>query len=89
MKGKTKTSITIDEDLWRMFKAKAAEERGLKGVSEAVEESLREELSEKIVAEALEEMCTTESTALEVRPVKPRVETSAGEVFREMRDQAA
>ena len=89
MKGKTKTSITIDEDLWRTFKAKAAEERGLKGVSEAVEESLREELSEKIVAEALEEMCTTESTALEVKPVKPRVETSAGEVIREMRDQAA
>ena len=89
MKGKTKTSITIDEDLWRMFKAKAAEERGLKGVSEAVEESLREELSEKIVAEALEEMCTTELTSLEVKPVKPRVETSAGEVIREMRDQTA
>ena len=41
------------------------------------------------MAEALEEMCTTESTALEVKPVKPRVETSAGEVIREMRDQAA
>lgn len=89
MTEKTKTSITIDEELWRRFKAKAAEERGLKGVSEAVEKSLREELSEGIVVEALEQMSQAEPGTLEVRPVETKVETSAGEVIREMRERAA
>jgi Arc/MetJ family transcription regulator len=86
-KTKTKTSITIDEELWMRFKAKAAEERGLKGVSEAVEESLREELGEEIVVEALEEMTSTGPGKLDVEPVETRVETSSGMVIREMREQ--
>ncbi|MFW6110594.1 MAG: hypothetical protein ACOC6H_01000 [Thermoproteota archaeon] len=86
MNGKIKTSITVDDELWRDFKAKAARERGLKGVSEAVESCLREEMSQKIVVETLEQMVSGETTTLQVKPVKPKVKTSAGEVIREMRD---
>jgi len=89
MNEKTKTSITIDEELWRRFKVKAAEERGLKGVSEAVEGAMREELSEWIIVEALEQMGKVAPGAPALRPVETRVETSAGEVIREMRDRAA
>lgn len=89
MDGKTKTSITVDEDLWRSFKTKAAEEKGLKSVSEAVEESLREKFSGEIVVKALEELCHTEPAMLEVKPVETCVETSAGEVIRETREEAA
>lgn len=88
MGEKTKTSILIDEDLWKRFKLKASEEKGLKGVSKAVEEALEEELSEQIVTEALEKMVSTRLTELDVKPVKPRVETSAGKVIRELRDTA-
>jgi hypothetical protein len=88
MKGKIKTSIMIDEDLWETFKVKASSEKGLKGVSRAVEEALEEELSEQVVTEALENMCSRRSSDLEVKPVKPKIATSAGKVISELREQA-
>jgi hypothetical protein len=88
MKRKVKTSILIDEGLWEMFKVKASSKRGLKGVSGAVEDALEEDLSERVVAEALEKMCSRMSTELEVRPVRPKVATSAGKVISELREQA-
>jgi hypothetical protein len=87
MERKIKTSITIDEDLWKMFKVEASSKRGLKGVSKSVEEALEEELGEKVVAEALEKMCPKMPNNLEVKPVKPKAATSAGKVIRELRDQ--
>jgi len=82
---KIKTSIMVDENLWKMFKVKASSKMGLKGVSGAVEEALEEELSEKVVAEALERMCSEKSAELEVKPVKPKFATSAGKVISELR----
>ena len=88
MRGKIKTSIMIDEDIWETFKVKASSKKGLKGVSRAVEEALEEELSEQVVTEALEKMFSRMSTDLEVRPVKPKVATSAGKVISKLREQA-
>lgn len=88
MKRKIKTSIMIDEDLWKTFKVKASSKKGLKGVSEAVEEALEEELSEQVVAEGLENMRSRRPSDLEVKPVKPKIATSAGKVISELREQA-
>jgi hypothetical protein len=88
MRGKIKTSIMIDEDIWETFKVKASSRKGLRGISRAVEEALEEELSEKVVAEALENMQPRRPSDLQVRPVKPKIATSAGKVISELREQA-
>jgi hypothetical protein len=88
MRGKIKTSIMIDEGIWETFKVKAFSKKGSKGVSRAVEEALEEELSEQIVTEVLENMSSRRSSDLEVKPVKPKVATSAGKVISELREQA-
>lgn len=87
--GKIKTSIVIDGKLWKRFKLKTSVERGLKGVSRAVEEALEEELSELIIAKALENMAPTKPRILGVIPVKPKMKTAAGEVVRELRESRA
>jgi len=84
MAEKIKTSIVIDRNLWKRFKMKVLGERGLKGISEAVEEAIKEELCEDLIAEALEELLGPEKPPLAVNPVKP--ETDAGRVVRELRD---
>lgn len=88
MKRRIKTSIMVDKDLWETFKAKAFSKKGLKGVSRAVEEALEEEISEQVVTEALEKMCSGGLAGLEVRPVKPKIATSAEKVISELREQA-
>jgi len=85
MKGKIKTSIIIDADVWEEFKILASSKRGLKGISEAVEEVLEEELSNKTVAEALAKMGGKKIKDLQVKPIKPRTPTSAGKTISEMR----
>jgi hypothetical protein len=87
MTVKIKTSILIDEDIWENFKAKASSNKGLKGISKAVEEALEEELSEKIVTQVLENMYSRKPTELQVTPIKPKIATSAGKVIRELREQ--
>jgi hypothetical protein len=89
MNSKIKTSILIDEELWRKIKLEATVEGGLKGVSKLVEEALEEELSELAVAKALENMAPTGTRTLAVTPVKPKVKASAGEVIRKLRESAA
>ena len=91
VKGKIKTSIVIDKDLWELFKAKASSKKGLKGVSMAVEEALEDGLSEKVVAEALGKMLSEKGkiTELDVKPVKPKTATSAGKAIGELRAQQA
>jgi len=81
-----KTSINIDKELWKRFKLKATAERGLKGLSNAVEEALEEELSELLVVKTLESMLPVRSAVEEVVPVKPMAKTSAEEAIRELRD---
>jgi len=88
MTGKIKTSIMIDEGLWEMVRAKAFSKRGLRSLSRAVEEALEEELSEKVLTESLEKMCSGRSADLEMKPVKPKVATSAGKVISELREKA-
>lgn len=88
MRGKIKTSILIDEDIWEAFKVKASSRKGLKGISRAVEDALEEELSEKVVTESLENMCPRKLSDLEVKPIKPKIATSAGKVISELREQA-
>ncbi|NHV98458.1 MAG: hypothetical protein HA496_02285, partial [Thaumarchaeota archaeon] len=48
MTRKIKTSIVIDGDLWERFKTKVVGEKGLKGLSKAVEEAIEEELCEDL-----------------------------------------
>ncbi len=88
MSEKIKTSIMVRRDLWDEFRAKVAVEKGLKMLSQAVEEALEEELIDLKVAEALEERLKKMEggPADESVPVKPRTRTDAGRVIREMRD---
>ncbi len=85
MGAKIKTSILIDEELWRRFKLKVGAERGMRAMSRAVEEALEDELAETLVLRELERMSAGITIGLDVKPVKPKVETSAGDVVREMR----
>ncbi len=85
MAGKIKTSIMIDADVWEEFKILVSSKRGIKGISEAVEEALEEELSEKTVAEALVKMSCKKIRDLQVKPVKPKTATSSGKTISEMR----
>jgi len=83
---KIKTSIVIDRDLWERFKTKVVGEKGLKGLSKAVEEAIEEELCEDLIIEALEGLLGSEKPPLIITPVKPEIQTDAGKVVRELRD---
>ncbi len=87
--SKIKTSILINEDLWKKFKLKANVEEGLKGVSKAVEKALEEELSGLVVAKALENIISETIKTIDVSPIGSKVRASAGKVVRELRDSAA
>ena len=87
MKDKIKTSIIIDRKLWEEFKSKIGEKRGLKALSQAIEEAIKDEISESLIIKALEDFLEPETEIpLVISPVKPKITTSAGEVIREMRD---
>jgi hypothetical protein len=81
-----KTAIVIDRELWSRFKARLLEE-GVEGVSRAIEEFTEEELSEDYVAEAIRRLLGDVESPLEVKPVKPLVETDAGRAVRELRGE--
>ena len=78
--GKIKTSIYVDEDLWREFKKYAAE-RGL-DVSELLEELIKEELMVELNSLMPE---GEENVELDFEPIKPRESISG--LVREMRDE--
>jgi hypothetical protein len=86
MVERVKTTIIIDRELWSRFKARLLEE-GVEEVSRAIEEVIREELSEDYVAEAIRGLLGGVEPSLEVKPVKPLVETDAGRVVRELRNE--
>jgi hypothetical protein len=86
MTKKIKTSIVIDKDLWDRFKTKIVGEKGLKGLSKAVEEAIEEKLCEDLIVEALEGLLGSEKTPLTITPVEPATKTDAGKVVRELRD---
>ncbi len=83
--GKVKTSIVVDEELWRRFREKIALERGLREVSKAVEEAIEEELVEEIVLHELEEELNGNTRYTSIEPVKPRVKTRAEDIVGELR----
>jgi hypothetical protein len=85
MIDRVKTTIVIDRELWNRFKARLLEE-GVEEVSRAIEEVIREELSEDYIADAIRELLGT-TPPIEVKPIKPLVETSAGRVVRELRNE--
>lgn len=85
MINRVKTTIVIDRELWNRFKARLLEE-GVEEVSRAIEEVIREELSEDYIADAIRELLGT-TPPIEVKPIKPLVETSAGRVVRELRNE--
>jgi hypothetical protein len=83
--NRIKTTIVIDRELWSKFKAKLLEE-GVEEVSRVIEEVVKEELLEDYVVEAIRELLDTEPP-LEVKPVKPLVETNASRVVRKLRNK--
>jgi hypothetical protein len=82
--GKVKTTIVIDKELWVKFKARILEE-GVEEVSRVIEKIIREEMLEDYIIASIQELMGREPP-LEVKPIKPIVETEAGKVVREMRD---
>jgi hypothetical protein len=86
MVRKKKISIIIDGELWERFKTKIVSEKGLKGLSKAVEEAIEEKLCEDSMIEALEELLGSEKPPLVITPVKPKIQTNAGKTVRELRD---
>uniref|UniRef100_A0A7C5YYV2 CopG family transcriptional regulator n=1 Tax=Ignisphaera aggregans TaxID=334771 RepID=A0A7C5YYV2_9CREN len=85
MGEKVKTTIVIDRELWTRFKARILEE-GVEEISHVIEEIIREEVLEDYIVAAIRELMGREPP-LEVKSVKPLVETDAGKVVREMRDE--
>lgn len=87
MCGRIKTSIMVDRELWEEFKSRVVAEKGLRGLSRALEEAVEEEVSDILVARALENMLKSLSLKPPriVSPVKPRVTTDAGKTVRELR----
>jgi hypothetical protein len=82
--GKVKTTIVIDKELWIKFKARILEE-GVGKVSRVIEKIIREEMLEDYIIASIQELMGREPP-LEVKSIKPIVETEAGKVVREMRD---
>jgi len=86
---KVKTTIVVDRKIWEAFKAKIALERGLRDLSKAVEDALREELCELMVVEMLSEYLKESGLKTTVNPVKPRIPSDSGMIVREIRDEAS
>lgn len=53
MKDKVKTSIMISRELWEHSRSKVGSERGLRSLSQAVEEAIEEGIGENLVIKAL------------------------------------
>lgn len=87
MEDKIKTSIVVSRELWEEFKSKVGSERGMKALSRVIEEVIEEEACERLIIRALEEIMEPKGELpLIISPVKPRVETNAGKIVREMRE---
>ncbi|MBS7611842.1 hypothetical protein KEJ27_06505 [Candidatus Bathyarchaeota archaeon] len=80
--NKVKTTIVIDKKLWEEFKLKVSEERGIRELSQAIEELLEDEVLGQLVVRALSDMGLM-GKFKSIKPLKP---TNAGEAIRELRD---
>lgn len=87
MSEKVKTSIMVNREIWEEFRSRIAMRKGLKRLSQAIEEALEEEVSDILVAGTLEEMLKPLGNKIPktVKPVKPKVPTDAGEAVRRLR----
>jgi len=84
---KVKVTVVINRRIWEEFKARISPRQDLRDLSGAVEEALKEEMSDLIVMEELSEYLKKEKPPSTVIPVKPHVPTEAGEIVRELRDE--
>ncbi|MFB0557576.1 MAG: hypothetical protein ACETVY_00530 [Candidatus Bathyarchaeia archaeon] len=87
----TKTTINIDEETWNRFKKTVSSRQGsLRNLSGAVEEAIKAFDTEELIKAFMEAM-GIESGGLpslrEVEEGRPRLDTSAGETVRAMRDE--
>ena len=86
MGKKVKTSIVVDRELWERFRERVGRERGLRALSQAVEEALEDTACEDLVINSLKEILDFEEQPLTVTLVRPKVATDAGEAVRELRE---
>lgn len=80
--GKVKTSVSIDEDLWKEFKRLVSSRD--RELSEVLEELIREELLVDLEA-VLKELAGELETELDFKPIKSRAPVSV--LVREMRNE--
>jgi len=83
---KVKTSIVVDRELWERFRERVGRERGLRALSQAVEEALEDVACEDLLINSLKEILDSEEQSLSVTPVRPKVATDAGKAVRELRE---
>lgn len=86
MNKKVKTSIVVDRELWKRFRERVGRERGLRALSQAVEEALEDVACEDLLINSLKEILDSEEQSLSVTPVRPKVATDAGKAVRELRE---
>jgi len=77
----------VNRELWEEFKSRIGSERGLKALSRVIEEIIEEEICERLIIKALEEIIGSKrELPLMIIPVKPRIETNAGKVVKKLRE---
>jgi hypothetical protein len=86
MKKKVKTSIVVDRELWKRFRERVGRERGLRTLSQAVEEAVEDVACEDLLINSLKEILNSEEQSLTVTPVRPKVATDVGKAVRELRE---
>lgn len=84
---KAKTSIYIDQDLWRRFKEYAFR-RGVE-VSRLLEEIIVDEMVEEYLGEALLELASVNNYEVDFDPVEPIRGYRVSDLVRSMRDERA
>jgi hypothetical protein len=86
-----KTTINIDEETWNRFKKVVSSNQGsLRNLSNAVEEAIRCFNTDELLARFMEMMNIDLGgypSLSEVEGGRPKLETSAGETVRAMRDE--
>jgi hypothetical protein len=87
----TKTTINIDEETWNRFKKTVFSRQGsFRNLSGAVEEAIKTFDTEELIRAFMEEVGIGSGgfpSLREVEEGRPRLETSAGEIVRAMRDE--
>ncbi|MEM2937541.1 MAG: hypothetical protein QXJ63_03240 [Candidatus Bathyarchaeia archaeon] len=89
--GTIKTTIIIDEKVWNQLKRTiSSRSQNLRKLSATVEEAIKTFSTTEVLNEfsaLLNINATTYPSNKEVRDRRPKLETSAGKIVREMRDE--